>query len=315
MTMTDPIADMLTRVRNANSAHHDAVSMPYSKLKKNIAEILQAEGYIAGWTVAEAEVGQTLTIDLKYGPNRERSIAGVRRVSKPGLRVYAKSTNLPRVLGGLGVAIISTSSGLLTDRQAHEKGVGGEVLANVWSGEADMSRIGRLPVSIPSGVDIKVDGQDVTVKGPKGELALTVPEPITVERGDDALEVARPNDERDSRSLHGLTRSLINNMVLGVTQGYEKKLEIHGTGYRVVARGSNLEFSLGFSHPVLVEAPTGISFAVENPTRFSVQGIDKQLVGEVAANIRKLRKPDPYKGKGVRYAGEQIRRKVGKAGK
>ncbi|HEY9495388.1 MAG TPA: 30S ribosomal protein S8 [Intrasporangium sp.] len=132
MTMTDPIADMLTRVRNANSAHHDTVSMPYSKLKKNIAEILQAEGYIASWQIEEAEVGQTLTIDLKYGPNRERSIAGVRRVSKPGLRVYAKSTNLPRVLGGLGVAILSTSSGLLTDRQAHEKGVGGEVLAYVW---------------------------------------------------------------------------------------------------------------------------------------------------------------------------------------
>jgi len=132
MTMTDPIADMLTRVRNANSAHHDTVSMPYSKLKKNIAEILQAEGYIANWKIEEAEVGQTLTIDLKYGPNRERSIAGVRRVSKPGLRVYAKSTNLPKVLGGLGVAILSTSSGLLTDKQAHEKGVGGEVLAYVW---------------------------------------------------------------------------------------------------------------------------------------------------------------------------------------
>ena len=132
MTMTDPIADMLTRVRNANSAHHDTVSMPYSKLKKNIAEILQAEGYIGAWKTEEAEVGQTLTIDLKYGPNRERSIAGVRRVSKPGLRVYAKSTNLPKVLGGLGVAIISTSSGLLTDRQAAQKGVGGEVLAYVW---------------------------------------------------------------------------------------------------------------------------------------------------------------------------------------
>ena len=132
MTMTDPIADMLTRVRNANSAHHDVVSMPYSKLKKNIAEILQSEGYIASWKIEEATVGQTLTIDLKYGPNRERSIAGVRRVSKPGLRVYAKSTNLPKVLGGLGVAILSTSTGLLTDRQAQEKGVGGEALAYVW---------------------------------------------------------------------------------------------------------------------------------------------------------------------------------------
>ncbi len=132
MTMTDPIADMLTRVRNANSAHHDSVSMPFSKLKSNIAEILAKEGYIGEWRIEDAQVGKTLTIDLKYGPNRERSIAGVRRVSKPGLRVYAKSTNLPKVLGGLGVAIISTSSGLLTDRQASSKGVGGEVLAYVW---------------------------------------------------------------------------------------------------------------------------------------------------------------------------------------
>src|SRR4051812_48725440 len=178
-----------------------------------------------------------------------------------------------------------------------------------------MSRIGRLPVSIPSGVDIKVEGQDVLVKGPKGELSLTVVQPITVELGEGNLEVKRPNDERDSRSLHGLTRSLIHNMVLGVTEGYEKKLEIHGTGYRVQAKGSNLEFALGYSHSITVEPPTGITFVVENPTRFSVQGIDKQLVGEVAASIRKPRKPDPYKGKGVRYAGEQIRRKVGKAGK
>src|SRR6476646_1505155 len=168
-----------------------------------------------------------------------------------------------------------------------------------------MSRIGRLPVSIPSGVDVKVEGQDVIVKGPKGELFLTVVQPITVELGEGNLEVKRPDDERDSRSRHGLTRSLINNMVLGVTEGYEKKMEIHGTGYRVANKGGDLEFALGYSH----------SITVKNPTRFAVQGIDKQLVGEVAANIRKLRKPDPYKGKGVRYAGEHIRRKVGKAGK
>ena len=132
MTMTDPVADMLTRLRNANSAYHETVSMPHSKLKSNIADILKAEGYIAGWNVEAARVGQTLTLNLKFGPNRERSIAGIKRISKPGLRVYAKSTNLPRVLGGLGVAIISTSSGLLTDRQAAKKGVGGEVLAYVW---------------------------------------------------------------------------------------------------------------------------------------------------------------------------------------
>ena len=183
-----------------------------------------------------------------------------------------------------------------------------------------MSRIGRLPVAVPTGVDVTIDGQDVTVKGPKGQLALTVPQPISVgadqdDQGVKTVQVTRPDDERESRSLHGLTRSLINNMVLGVTQGYEKKLEIHGTGYRVANKGGDLEFSLGYSHSITVEAPAGISFAVENPTRFSVQGIDKQQVGEVAANIRKLRKPDPYKGKGVRYAGEVIRRKVGKAGK
>jgi len=178
-----------------------------------------------------------------------------------------------------------------------------------------MSRIGRLPVAIPSGVDVTIDGQAVKVKGPKGELMHVVADPITVEKGETGVEVKRPNDERQSRALHGLTRSLINNMVLGVTQGYEKKMEIHGTGYRVVNKGGNLEFALGYSHPITVEAPEGISFAVETPTRFSVQGIDKQLVGEVAANIRKLRKPDPYKGKGVRYSGEHIRRKVGKAGK
>ncbi len=178
-----------------------------------------------------------------------------------------------------------------------------------------MSRIGRLPVTVPSGVDVTIDGQTVKVKGPKGELSHVVAAPITVSQGDIGVEVKRPTDERVARSLHGLTRTLINNMVLGVTEGYEKKLEIHGTGYRVVAKGSNLEFALGYSHSITVEPPAGIVFAVENPTRFSVQGIDKQLVGEVAANIRKLRKPDPYKAKGIRYAGEHIRRKVGKAGK
>ena len=178
-----------------------------------------------------------------------------------------------------------------------------------------MSRIGRLPVAIPSGVDIAIEGQTVKVKGPKGELQVIVTEPITVEKTEAGVEVKRPDDERESRSLHGLTRSLINNMVVGVTEGYEKKLEIHGTGYRVQNKGGSLEFALGYSHPITIEAPEGISFNVENPTRFSVQGIDKQLVGETAANIRKLRRPDPYKGKGVRYEGEHIRRKGGKAGK
>ena len=179
-----------------------------------------------------------------------------------------------------------------------------------------MSRIGKLPITVPSGVDVNIDGQAVSVKGPKGALSLTIAEPIIFEKSDDGtLEVKRPNDERRSRSLHGLSRTLVQNMVVGVTQGYEKKMEIHGVGYRVALKGSDLEFALGYSHPVKVEAPEGITFAVETPTRFSVSGIDKQLVGEVAANIRKLRKPDPYKGKGVRYQGEVIRRKAGKTGK
>ncbi|MEO6204080.1 MAG: 50S ribosomal protein L6 [Mycobacteriales bacterium] len=179
-----------------------------------------------------------------------------------------------------------------------------------------MSRIGRLPIPVPSGVDVTLDGQDVTVKGPKGTLTLTVAEPITIERAEDGtLQVARPDDNRESRSLHGLTRSLVANMVVGVTDGYAKAMEIRGVGYRVAAKGSNLEFALGYSHSVPVLAPDGITFEVQSPTKFVVKGIDKQKVGEVAANIRKLRKPDPYKGKGVRYEGEQIKLKVGKTGK
>jgi large subunit ribosomal protein L6 len=179
-----------------------------------------------------------------------------------------------------------------------------------------MSRIGRLPIPVPSGVDVQIDGRAVTVKGPKGTLTHTVAEPIEIRRDDDGtLKVERPNDERQNRALHGLSRTLVANMVIGVTDGYTKVLEIVGTGYRVVAKGSDLEFALGFSHPVVVRAPEGITFSVETPTRFSVSGVDKQKVGEVAATIRKLRKPDPYKGKGVRYQGEQIKRKAGKAGK
>jgi large subunit ribosomal protein L6 len=179
-----------------------------------------------------------------------------------------------------------------------------------------MSRIGKLPIAVPSGVDVAIDGAQVTVKGPKGTLSHTVAAPITVEQGEGVLDVKRPDDERESKALHGLTRTLVNNMVVGVTEGYEKKLEIVGVGYRVLSKGpTQLEFQLGYSHPITFNAPEGITFTVEGPTKLGVQGIDKQLVGEVAANIRKLRKPEPYKGKGVRYAGEHIRRKVGKAGK
>ena len=179
-----------------------------------------------------------------------------------------------------------------------------------------MSRIGKQPVPVPSGVDVTIDGQKVSVKGPKGALELAVAEPITISRNDEgAIVVARPNDERLSRSLHGLSRTLVANLITGVTEGYTNKMEIYGVGYRVQLKGANLEFALGYSHPVLIEAPEGITFAVESPTKFSVSGIDKQKVGQISAVIRRLRRPDPYKGKGVRYEGEQIRRKVGKTGK
>ncbi|TDC86557.1 50S ribosomal protein L6 [Actinomadura sp. 7K507] len=178
-----------------------------------------------------------------------------------------------------------------------------------------MSRIGRHPITVPSGVEVDIDGREVTVKGPKGTLSHTIVEPIEVQMEDGTLTVSRPNDINKVRGLHGLTRTLINNMVVGVTDGYKKTLVIQGVGYRVVAKGKGLEFSLGYSHTITVEPPEGITFTVERPTQLIVEGIDKQKVGEVAANIRKLRKPDPYKGKGVRYEGEYVRRKVGKAGK
>jgi large subunit ribosomal protein L6 len=320
MTMTDPIADMLTRLRNANQAYHDSVTMPYSKLKAGVAEILQQEGYITSWKVAdnvdakgEPAVGKALVIELKYGRNRERSIAGAARVRQA--HGASEGARRPRRRDHL-------------DQPGPADGPSGQLEGRGWGSprlrlvtqeqeEKTMSRIGKLPVPVPAGVDVTVEQSTVTVKGPKGVLSHAVAAPITVERGEDGvLEVKRPNDERQSRALHGLTRTLINNMVVGVTEGYEKKLEIVGVGYRVLSKGpTQLEFQLGYSHSITFDAPDGITFTVDGPTRLGVQGIDKQLVGEVAANIRKLRKPEPYKGKGVRYAGEQIRRKVGKAGK
>lgn len=178
-----------------------------------------------------------------------------------------------------------------------------------------MSRIGKNPVVVPANVTAQVNGQDVSVKGPKGELSVSIPDPITVELKDNEIVVNRPDDHRKSRSLHGLSRSLINNMVVGVTEGYTIKMEIFGVGYRVAKKGKDLEFSLGYSHPVLIEAPEGITFDVDGTTKLSITGIDKQQVGQLAANIRRLRKDDPYKGKGIRYDGEQIRRKIGKTGK
>ncbi len=178
-----------------------------------------------------------------------------------------------------------------------------------------MSRVGLAPINVPKGVDVAISGQEVVVKGSKGSLTVNLPEPITAAIEDGVISVSRPNDERKVRSLHGLSRSLVNNAVVGVSEGYTIKMEIFGVGYRVQQKGKDLEFALGYSHPILIEAPEGITFAVDGATKLSVSGIDKQQVGQIAAIIRRLRKDDPYKGKGIRYEGEQIRRKVGKTGK
>ena len=178
-----------------------------------------------------------------------------------------------------------------------------------------MSRIGKAPITIPAGVDVTIAGRTVTVKGPKGTLSRDIPGEIVVRKEESTIVVERPNDERENRSLHGLSRTLVNNMVVGVTEGFSKELEIVGVGYRAEAQGQNLRLALGFSHPVMVPAPEGISFEIPQQTRVIVKGIDKELVGQVAANIRSIRKPEPYKGKGVRYLGERIVRKAGKTGK
>ena len=178
-----------------------------------------------------------------------------------------------------------------------------------------MSRIGRLPIAVPSGVDVTIDGRTVTVKGPKGTLSRALHPDMAVSREDGTIVVTRPTEQKGHKQLHGLTRTLVNNMVVGVTDGYRKGLEITGVGYRAALNGKKLQLNLGYSHPIEIEPPEGISFEVENPTRLAVVGIDKELVGQVAALVRATRKPEPYKGKGVRYAGEYIRRKAGKAGK
>jgi large subunit ribosomal protein L6 len=178
-----------------------------------------------------------------------------------------------------------------------------------------LSRIGRLPITVPSGVDVTIDGRNVTVTGPKGTLSRVLHPDITVSREDGTLVVTRPTEQKTHKQLHGLTRTLVNNMVVGVTDGYRKGLEITGVGYRAALNGKRLTLNLGYSHPIEIDPPDGISFELENPTRLAVVGIDKELVGQIAAKVRSTRKPEPYKGKGVRYAGEKIRRKAGKAGK
>ena len=279
MVMTDPIADMLTRIRNANSVHHDKVEIPGSKIKEAIATILKDEGFIKDFEVIEDNKQNVIKVSLKYGANREKVISGLKRISKPGLRVYSQKDQLPKVLGGLGIA-----------------------------------RIGKKPITVPAGVTVTVENNLVTVKGPKGELQRQISQTMKITLDNGVLTVERPDDEKENRAMHGLSRTLINNMVEGVTKGFSKSLEIQGVGYRAAKQGNNINFTLGFSHPVVKEPPAGITFDVPAPNKIVISGADKEKVGAVAAEIRNLRPPEPYKGKGIRYEGEHVRRKVGKAG-
>ena len=306
---TDPIADFLTRIRNGLRADHDEVAMPASTFKAELARILAEQGYIDGYDVEPARVGRTLRVKLKYTDNRKPVILGIERVSKPGRRHYVAADEVPKVQGGMGTTIVSTSRGVMTGHDARRAGrrrrAGRE-------GLVAMSRIGKQPIAVPDGVEITIQPDLVKVKGPKGELEERVSSQIGVAQENGEIVVTRSTDRGEHRALHGLTRSLIANMVEGVTNGFEKRLEIQGVGYRPQLQGDKLVLALGYSHPVELTLPTGIDFEVPQPTRMVVRGISKQAVGETAAIIRKQRPPEPYKGKGIRYEGEHVARKVGK---
>ena len=306
MHITDPIADMLTRIRNASNAKHETVDVPASNMKKSIAQILLDEGYIKNFQVIDDNTQGVIRITLKYLPGKEKAIQGLRRVSKPGLRVYAGADELPRVLRGLGIAIISTSKGVMTDKAARTAHVGGVF---------DMSRIGRMPITVPAGVEVTVaEGNVVTVKGPKGTLTKQLHPTMMIEQEGNTIHVKRPDETKESKSLHGLTRTLLNNMITGVHEVYKKELEINGVGYRAAKEGSNLVMNLGYSHQVIVPEIEGISIEVPSANRIVISGCDKQMVGQFAAEVREKRPPEPYKGKGIKYVDEVIRRKVGKTG-
>ena len=266
MHITDPIADMLTRIRNANSAKHDTVDIPASNMKKAIAQILVDEGYIKNYKIIEDGKQGVIRVTLKYGEGKSQVITGLRRVSKPGLRIYSNVEEMPKVMKGLGV-------------------------------------------------DVNVNGTTVTVKGPNGTLSMDAHPNMTVSIEGSEIIVSRPNDAKENRSLHGLTRTLIHNMIVGVTEGFKKNLEVNGVGYRVQMQGNNLVMNLGFSHQVTMEAPEGIKVECPSANAIVISGADKQMVGQFAAQVREKRPPEPYKGKGIKYAEEHIRRKEGKAGK
>ena len=313
MSMTDPIADFLTRIRNGIMAAHETVDMPSSNLKKEIARILREQGYIESFETHEGApgaAGERLVVNLKYTDARVSVISGIKRVSRPGQRTLRRRQAHPQGAGRHGHRDHVHVPGR-DDRPRCPQG--GRRRRGRRAGLVGaMSRIGRKPIPVPASVTVTIEPEVVRVAGPRGDLEERKARDIEVAQEDGQLLVTRPTDRAEHRALHGLTRSLIANMVEGVTTGFTKTLEIQGVGYRAQLKGRDLELALGYSHPVPIKAPEGIEFEVPQPTRIIVKGSSKQQVGEIAAMIRKQRPPEPYKGKGIRYEGEYVARKVGK---
>ncbi len=277
-------------------------------MKKSIAQILLDEGYIKNFQLIDDGTQGVIRITLKYGAGKEKVISGLRRVSKPGLRVYAGADELPKVLRHV------------QGRHDRQEGPSGPCRRRspgicLVRRVIGMSRIGRAPIAVPAGVEVKIEAENVvTVKGPKGTLTRQFHPNMKIEQEGEVIHVTRPNDAKENRALHGLTRTLIHNMVVGVTEGYKKELDVNGVGYRVAKEGNKLVMNLGFSHQVTMEEIPGITIEVPGPNKIIIHGCDKQQVGQFAAEVREKRPPEPYKGKGIKYTDEVIRRKAGKTG-
>src|SRR5450830_878546 len=279
MSMSDPIADLLTRIRNAQMVAKATVLVPSSKVKVAIAQVLKDEGYIDGFQVKTNEGKSELEISLKYYAGRP-VIERIERVSRPGLRVYKGRDAIPQVMNGLGVAIVTTPKGVMTDRKAR--------------------------VAIPQGVDVSIKEDQISVKGTGGTLSLAQNALVKISNEEGKLTFAPVNDSREANAMSGTLRQLVNNMVVGVSKGFEKKLTLIGVGYKAAAQGTKLNLAVGYSHPVNIEMPQGITVATPTATEILIKGADRQRVGQIAAEIRAVRPPEPYKGKGIRYADEKI---------
>jgi len=312
MTFADPVGDMITRIRNAQMRLLNNVRMPSSKFREKILDVLKQEGYIADYKLLpDSNNKGNLSVDLKYN-NGLPVIKEIKRVSKPGRRIYVRATSIPKIKNGLGLAIVSTSIGIMTDNDARSKNVGGEIICKVfWF---IMSKIGKKPIQIPKDAKIKVESGKLILTGPKGSKQLSLNDKIfTASISEDnnlILKLIKKNET--SNIMWGTTRSIINNALLGVTVGYEKILELTGVGYRAILTGNVLKLKLGFSHDVSYEIPQEVKLTVEKSTIIKIHGIDKELVGKVASEIKILKPVEPYKGKGIKERGQYVLRKEGK---